>query len=106
MKPEGRPDIPMEKQFGWAHKLGGAEYLGICKAGHPLLTRWMVANMSPACWVWGAGSRFRKGMMASAHLDARHFCVSLYTNGAFQVAKPVLELRGSESEYVSLCGGL
>ena len=41
---------------------------------------------------------FRKGTMASARLDARHFSLSLYTTGAFQAAILVLELRGSESE--------
>ena len=40
--------------------------------------------------------------MASACLDARYFNLSLYTTGAFQAATPVLELRGSESEYMSL----
>ena len=51
------------------------------------------------------GGRFRKGTMASAHLDARYFSSSLYAIGAFQAATPVLELRGSESENVSLCVG-
>ena len=41
---------------------------------------------------------FRKGTMASALLDARHFGFSLYATGAFQAAVLVLELRGSESE--------
>ena len=45
--------------------------------------------------VWG---RFRKGTMASACLDARHFSFSLYATGAFQAATLVLKLRGSESE--------
>ena len=41
---------------------------------------------------------FRKGTMASAHLDAKHFSSSFYVTGAFQAATPVLELRGRESE--------
>ena len=28
VKPESRPDIHMEKQLGWAYKLGGAESQG------------------------------------------------------------------------------
>ena len=51
--------------------------------------------MVPAYQLWGG--RFRKGTMASAHLDARHFSFSLYITGAFQDAILVLELRGSES---------
>ena len=43
--------------------------------------------------------------MASACLDARHFSFSLYTTGAFQSDTLVLEIRGSESEYVSLRAG-
>ena len=39
--------------------------------------------------------------MASARLDASHFSSSLYATSAFQVAAPLLELRGSESEQVS-----
>ena len=44
------------------------------------------------------GGGFRKGTMASTHLDARHFSFSLCTTGAFHASTPVLELRGSESE--------
>ena len=29
----------MEKQLGWAHNLGGAEFLGIPKAGQTVLAR-------------------------------------------------------------------
>ena len=72
--------------------------------------------MAPACRVhwWRGMGRAYNGLcspwwggwagltMASVHLDARHFSFSLYTTGAFQAATPVLELRGSESEYVSL----
>ena len=47
---------------------------------------------------------FRKGTMASAHLDDRHFSFSQYT-AAFHAATPLLELRGNESEWVSLCVG-
>ena len=51
------------------------------------------------------GGIFRKEKMASACLDARHISFSLYTTGAFQASTPVLELRGSESEWVSPCVG-
>ena len=40
--------------------------------------------------------------MVSARLDAGHFSSSLCATGAFQAATSVLELRGSESEQVSL----
>ena len=40
----------------------------------------------------------RRKLSPSSPLDVRHFSVSLYTTGAFQVATLVLELRGSESE--------
>ena len=49
-----------------------------------------------ACSVGGGG--FRKGTMASARLDARHFSFSPYLTATFQGATLVLELRGSESE--------
>ena len=44
------------------------------------------------------GGGFRKGKMASAHVDARHFSFSLYATGALQGATLVLELRENESE--------
>ena len=52
--------------------------------------------MVPACQSVRGG--FRKGTIASARLDARHFNLSPYATGAFQAATPVLELRGSKSE--------
>ena len=87
----------MENQLGWACKLGGAESLGIRKVGQTVLARLTESQR----WHQFAGSvrgRFRKGTMASACLDARHFSFSLYTTGAFPAAAPVLEVRGSESE--------
>ena len=87
----------MEEHLGWAHKLGGAESLGISKAGQTMLAKLMETQ------IWhqlasSVGGGFRKGTMASACLDARHFSLSLYTTGAFQAATAVLELRGSDSE--------
>ena len=84
----------MEKQLGWAPKLGGVEPLWISKVGHTASARLMGSQM----WYQPTGSvggRLSKGAMASAHLDARHFSSSLYTTGAFDAATPVLELRGS-----------
>ena len=63
--------------------------------------------MESQVWHQLAGSvegGFRKGTMASADLDARHFSFSLCATGVIQAATLVLELRGSESEYrVSPC---
>ena len=81
----------------WAHKLDGAESLGISKVGQIALARLMESQ------IWhqlsgSIGGGFRKGTMDSAHLDARHFSFFLYATGAFQAATLVLEPRGSESE--------
>ena len=75
----------MEKQLGKAHKLSGAVSLGISKASQPVFTRLMESQ------IWHqlsglVGGGFRKGTMTSAHLDAGHFSLSLYTTGAFQAA--------------------
>ena len=87
----------MEKQLGWARKLGWIEPLWISRVGHTMLARLMESQ------IWhqlasSVGGGFTKGTMASACLDARHFSFSLYTTGAFQAATLLLELRGSESE--------
>ena len=86
-----------------------AESLGISKAGQRVLAQLMESQ------IWhqlasSVGGGFRKGTMTSGPLDVRHFSSSLYATGAFQAATLVLELRGSESEYVSptqvwRCGG-
>ena len=71
MKQKPRPAIHMEKQLGWACKLGGVESLGISKAGQTVLARLMESQI----WYQFAGSvcgGFRKGTMAYACLDARH----------------------------------
>ena len=55
MKHESRPAIHLEKQLGWAQKLGGAESLGISKAGQTSVSQFDgVSDMAPACWlcVW------------------------------------------------------
>ena len=87
----------MEKQLGWAYKLGGLEFLGISKEGQTMVAMLMESQR----WKQHAGfvgREFRKGTMASACLGARHFSFSLYTTGALQAATLVLELGGSESE--------
>ena len=71
-----------ESSFGWAHKLGGAESLGISKVDQTVLARLMESQ------IWhqltgSVGGGFRKGTMTSAHLDARYFSFSQYATGAF-----------------------
>ena len=98
MKQETRPDVHMEKQLGWARKLGGAVCGDLQGGSNGVSQTDGVAGMAPAwqlCPLWG---RFRKGTMAPVCLDARHFSFSLCATGAFQVAILVLERRGSESE--------
>ena len=87
----------MEKQLGWACKLGEVEPLWISKVGHTVLAKLMESQI----WYQFTGSvggGLSQGTMASAHPNARHFSLSLYTTGALQAATPLLELRGSESE--------
>ena len=54
--------------------------------------------MALTFWLCGFEEGFRKGTMASAHLDAKHFSSSLHATDAFQAAILVQELRGDESE--------
>ena len=62
--------------------------------------------MTPVCQLRGStGGGLRKGLMASAHPNGRHFSLSQYATGALVVATPVLELKGSESQLMSLCVG-
>ena len=86
----------MEKQLGWALKLGGTEPQRISRVGQTVLARLMESQIRHqlAGSVWGG---FRKGTMASACLDARRFRSSLCATDAFQAAILVLALRGSES---------
>ena len=97
MKHEPRQAILIEKQLGWAHKLGGTESLGISRVGQTMLARLMESQI----WTQLAssmGGGFRKGTMASACLDARHLSFPLCTTRTFQAAIPMLELRGSDSD--------
>ena len=62
--------------------------------------------MASTCWFHGSlRGGLRKGTMASAHPDARYFSLPKYATVALQAAFVVLELRRSESEYVSPCVG-
>ena len=45
MRYEPKPAIHMEKKLAWAHKLGGAESLGISKAGPTVLARLMESQI-------------------------------------------------------------
>ena len=45
MQHELRLAILMEKQLGWARKLGGAESLGISKVGETVLARLMESQL-------------------------------------------------------------
>ena len=99
MQYESLPANHMEKQLGWAYKLGGAESLRISNVGQMVLSRLMASH------IWhqldgSIGLDFRKGTMATTHIDAQHFISSLNATGTFQAAPSVLELRESESEYV------
>ena len=73
--------------------VGKGAVLVISKVGQTVLARLMESQI----WFQLAGpvgGGFRKGTVASAHLDARQFSFSHYATGAFQAAT----LRGSESE--------
>ena len=61
MKHEPRPVIHMDKQLGWAHKLGGAEALGISKVGQTVLVRLMESHALHQL-AGSVGGRFRKGI--------------------------------------------
>ena len=82
----------MEKQLGWAHKLGGVEPLRISRVDHTVLARLMESQI----WQQSTGSLrggLSKGTKASTRLGAGHFSFSLYSTGALQAATPVLEQR-------------
>ena len=59
MQHEPRPAIHMEKQLGWACKLGGAESLGISKEGQTVLARLMETRiwhqLAGSVPLWGEG---------------------------------------------------
>ena len=70
MKHEPRPTVHMEMQLGWAHKLGEAESLGISMEGQTVLCKFMQSPIMHLLAVSGSvAGGFRKGTIASAHLD-------------------------------------
>ena len=84
MKHEPRQAIHVEKQLQWVCNLGGAESLGISKAGQTVLIRLIESQICYQLAGSGPGQGgLRKGKMASARLDARHFSSSLCATGAF-----------------------
>ena len=80
--------------------LGGAESLQIFGGRANSVSQMDgVSDMAPACWLCGSVvGGFRKGAMASALLNARHFISFPYATGTFQAGLLVLELKGSECE--------
>ena len=55
MKHEPRPAIHMEKQLGWAYKLGVAESLVISKVGHTVSARLSLRYGTSLPALWGEG---------------------------------------------------
>ena len=100
MKQEPRLVIRMGKQLGWAHKLGGAKSLEICKASRTVLARLIESQIwhQLAGSVALCGEGLEKGQWPLLVLIPDTSVSPLYTTGAFQGATLVLELRGSESE--------
>ena len=93
VKLEPRPAIHMERHIGWTRKLCETESLGISKVGQIVLARLIESQI----WYQLAGSvggGFRKSIMVSVHLDARHLSVSLVL---FKLL-PWCWSSGSESE--------
>ena len=70
MRQELRPAILMERQLGWAHKLGGTESQAISRVGQTVSQADGGSNIISTCQVRGSvGEWFRKRIMASAHLS-------------------------------------
>ena len=86
----------MEKELGWVHNLGRVESLGTSKVDQTVLARLMECQICQLCG--SECGKLRKGTIAFAHPDARHFSLSQSATGALQAAILVLEVRGSESE--------
>ena len=85
--------LTWKSSLGGSIKLGEAEsHQGSSKAGKTVLARLMESQILHQLG-GSVGRGFRKGTMASACLDTRHFSYSLHTTGAFQAATLVLELR-------------
>ena len=63
---QDQPAIPMGKQLGWAHKLGGTESQGVSKAGKNISQVDGVSDMTPTYSICGSVEEgLRKRTMAS-----------------------------------------
>ena len=106
----------MEKQLGWACKLGDMESQGIQGGANSVSSVDKVSDMAPVCGsvsLWGEVSEkgqwtpptFLSGrnMSPSSCLDARQFSSSLYATGAFQPATLVWSSEGVSLSR-STCG--
>ena len=87
----------MEKQFGWAHKLGWVESLGISKVGQTVLARLIECSIQHQS-ASSVGGGFSKGTMASVCYDPDTSASIQHATGAPQAATPSLEPRWSDSE--------
>ena len=90
-----------EQPFIWKSSMGKpASWVGWHLWGQIVIARLMKSQIwhQLAHSVAVGGGGLRKGTMASAHLDTRHFNFFQYATGAFQAATPELALRGSEFE--------
>ena len=68
MKQETRPDVHMEKQLGWARKLGGAVCGDLQGGSNGVSQTDGVAGMAPAwqlCPLWGRTAGQRSGIPLS-----------------------------------------
>ena len=81
--------MSQDQPFIWKSSLDGPVSLdeeespGISKVGQTVLARLMESQMWPKLASSVVRGGFRKGTMASAQLDARHFSLSLYATDAF-----------------------
>ena len=85
MQHEPRPTIHIEKQLWWACKLDEAESLGIFKVDQQCLPGWWSLRYGISLVQGFYVGGFRKGTMASAHLDARHLSFSQYVTVPYKL---------------------
>ena len=73
MQYEPRPTLHLEKQLGWAHKLGGMESLEISKVGPTVLARLMVFQIrypfAGSLALWGEGLEKRQWFLLALMPD-------------------------------------
>ena len=100
---QAKTSLHMEKQLGWAYKLGGAESLGISQVGQTVSARLMESQMGhqPARSVALPAFLWEEAVpQLSPWCQNRHLLPACpwYLSSCF----PVLELRGSESDEVHM----